>query len=99
MDLRYIQREESSPALLEVDLEKNKKKIQAPQHFEFVALVVLHSLLSLMGIVLCLHALAEPLGLQANIRSLVIASVERNRTLDLMEARRIAGSHGAVGCC
>ncbi|KAL5987104.1 hypothetical protein ACLOJK_041100 [Asimina triloba] len=42
-----------SVASLEMDLEKNKKKIQVYQHFEFVALVVLHSIMSLMGIALC----------------------------------------------
>ncbi|KAL5979882.1 hypothetical protein ACLOJK_038994 [Asimina triloba] len=82
-----------------MDLEKNKKKIQALKHFEFVALAVLHSLLSLMGIALCLHALAEPLGLQVKVRSLAVASVERNHALDLMEALQIVGSHEAAGCC
>ncbi|KAL5991770.1 hypothetical protein ACLOJK_012681 [Asimina triloba] len=46
-----------SVALLEMDLEKSQKKLQAPQHFEFVALAILHFLLSLMGIALYLHAL------------------------------------------
>ncbi|KAL6004476.1 hypothetical protein ACLOJK_005029 [Asimina triloba] len=67
-------------ALLEMDLEKNKKKIHAPQHFEFVALAL------------------EPVDLQVNVHSLVVASVERNQALDSMEARQIPGSHGAAGC-
>ncbi|KAL5974560.1 hypothetical protein ACLOJK_031230 [Asimina triloba] len=81
-----------------MDSEKNKKKIHAPQHFEFVALASSAPFAS-PNFAMRLSVRLELVDLQVNVRSLAVALVERNQALDSIEARQIPGSHGVAGYC
>ncbi|KAL5993797.1 hypothetical protein ACLOJK_038154 [Asimina triloba] len=80
-----------------MDLEKNTKKIQAPQHFEFVALASSAPFAS-PNFAMRLSVQLELISLQVRVRPLAVASVERNQVLNSLEVRRIPGSQGAASC-